>query len=181
MDGSFFGIRRGELMGYTFPKGLKIVTEQGENARFAADFLKDEIFFRSGAVIPVENAAQADREAEAGEGEILLQTDSELEEETFTLTRKGDGIKIQAADKRGFLYGVSWVLRKMYLKDRKTGFSEELTDIKIQPSYRMQWTSLGTGQTEYLPCLDRDRIRALYPGSSDLWFQLDRTSAAPDG
>lgn len=90
MDGSFFGIRRGELMGYTFPKGLKIVTEQGENARFAADFLKDEIFFRSGAVIPVENAAQADREAEAGEGEILLQTDSELEEETFTLTRKGD-------------------------------------------------------------------------------------------
>ncbi len=32
MDGSFFGIRRGELMGYTFPKGLKIVTEQGENA-----------------------------------------------------------------------------------------------------------------------------------------------------
>ena len=48
-------------MGYTFPKGLKIVTEQGENARFAADFLKDEIFFRSGAVIPVENAAQADR------------------------------------------------------------------------------------------------------------------------
>lgn len=108
MDGSFFGIRRGELMGYTFPKGLKIVTEQGENARFAADFLKDEIFFRSGAVIPVENAAQADREAEAGEGEILLQTDSELEEETFTLTRKGDGIKIQAVDKRGFLYGVSW-------------------------------------------------------------------------
>lgn len=123
MDGSFFGIRRGELMGYIFPKELKIVTEQGENARFAADFLKDEIFFRSGAVIPVENAADADREAEAGEGEILLQTDSELEEETFTLTRKGDGIKIQAADKRGFLYGVSWVLRKMYLKDRKTGFS----------------------------------------------------------
>ena len=110
-------------MGYTFPKELKIVTEQGESARFAADFLKDEIFFRSGAVIPVENAAQADREAEAGEGEILLQTDSELEEETFTLTRKGDGIKIQAVDKRGFLYGVSWVLRKMYLKDRKTGFS----------------------------------------------------------
>lgn len=130
-------------MGYTFPKGLKIVTEQGENARFAADFLKDEIFFRSGAVIPVENAAQADREAEAGEGEILLQTDSELEEETFTLTRKGDGIKIQAADKRGFLYGVSWVLRKMYLKDRKTGFSEELTDIKIQPSYRMRGHQLG--------------------------------------
>ena len=90
-------------MGYIFPKELKIVTEQGENARFAADFLKDEIFFRSGAVIPVENAADADREAEAGEGEILLQTDSELEEETFTLTRKGDGIKIQAADKRGFL------------------------------------------------------------------------------
>ena len=163
-------------MGYIFPKELKIVTEQGENARFAADFLKDEIFFRSGAVIPVENAADADREAEAGEGEILLQTDSELEEETFTLTRKGDGIKIQAADKRGFLYGVSWVLRKMYLKDRKTGFSEELTDIKIQPSYRMRGHQLG-----YLPCLDRDRIRALYPGSSDLWFQLDRTSAAPDG
>lgn len=44
-------------MGYIFPKELKIVTEQGENARFAADFLKDEIFFRSGAVIPVENAA----------------------------------------------------------------------------------------------------------------------------
>ena len=56
-------------MGYIFPKELKIVTEQGENARFAADFLKDEIFFRSGAVIPVENAADADREAEAGEGE----------------------------------------------------------------------------------------------------------------
>lgn len=130
-------------MGYIFPKELKIVTEQGENARFAADFLKDEIFFRSGAVIPVENAADADREAEAGEGEILLQTDSELEEETFTLTRKGDGIKIQAADKRGFLYGVSWVLRKMYLKDRKTGFSEELTDIKIQPSYRMRGHQLG--------------------------------------
>lgn len=52
MDGSFFGIRRGELMGYTFPKGLKIVTEQGENARFAADFLKDEIFFRSGQSFP---------------------------------------------------------------------------------------------------------------------------------
>lgn len=130
-------------MGYIFPKELKIVTEQGENARFAADFLKDEIFFRSGAVIPVENAADADREAEAGEGEILLQTDSELEEETFTLTRKGDGIKIQAADKRGFLYGVSWVLRKMYLKDRKTGFSEELTDIKIRPSYRMRGHQLG--------------------------------------
>ena len=48
-------------MGYIFPKELKIVTEQGENARFAADFLKDEIFFRSGAVIPVENAADADR------------------------------------------------------------------------------------------------------------------------
>ena len=31
-------------MGYTFPKELKIVTEQGESARFAADFLKDEIF-----------------------------------------------------------------------------------------------------------------------------------------
>lgn len=91
----------------------------------------------------MENAADADREAEAGEGEILLQTDSELEEETFTLTRKGDGIKIQAADKRGFLYGVSWVLRKMYLKDRKTGFSEELTDIKIQPSYRMRGHQLG--------------------------------------
>ena len=42
-------------MGYIFPKELKIVTEQGENARFAADFLKDEIFFRSGAAIPVEN------------------------------------------------------------------------------------------------------------------------------
>ena len=55
-------------MGYTFPKELKIVTEQGENARFAADFLKDEIFFRSGATIPVENAADADREAEDEEG-----------------------------------------------------------------------------------------------------------------
>ena len=47
-------------MGYIFPKELKIVTEQGENARFAADFLKDEIFFRSGAVIPVDNVADAD-------------------------------------------------------------------------------------------------------------------------
>ena len=109
-------------MGYTFPKELKIVTEQGESARFAADFLKDEIFFRSGAVIPVENAADADRRAEAGQGEILLQTDRELEEETFTLTRKGDGIKIQAADKRGFLYGVSWLPKKNVSERQKNRF-----------------------------------------------------------
>lgn len=70
----------------------------------------------------MENAADADREAEAGEGEILLQTDSELEEETFTLTRKGDGIKIQAADKRGFLYGVSWVLRKVLERQKNRFF-----------------------------------------------------------
>ena len=38
MDGSFFDIRRGELMGYTFPKELKIVTEQGENARLLQIF-----------------------------------------------------------------------------------------------------------------------------------------------
>lgn len=127
-------------MGYTFPKELKIVTEKSEEARFAADFLKDEIFFRCGAVVPVENAAE---ETVLETGEILLKTDESLEKETFVLTRKEDGIQIQAADKRGFLYGVSWILRKMYLKDQKVGFSEELTDIKIQPSYRMRGHQLG--------------------------------------
>lgn len=117
----------------TFSKEYRIVAEKDENALFAANFLKNEIFSKSGIH---ENP-------ETEEKIIYLKTDASLQPEEFSLVREGDAVQIFASDKRGFLYGVSWILRKSCIKPGKLEFSEELKNIRIVPSYKMRGHQLG--------------------------------------
>lgn len=124
---------------YQFPEKIVIMTGKGKDSDIydAALFLKEEIAYRSGVDILMTECGAEECCA------IVLKREDSLKKEEFSLIRSEKEITVSASEKRGFLYGTSWILRHMYLKDGKVGFSEGLKDVRILPSYVMRGHQLG--------------------------------------
>ncbi|RYG65621.1 beta-N-acetylhexosaminidase, partial [bacterium] len=77
------------------------ISVQSALAQNAADWFKATIYTQSGVSLPLSTQS----------GEIALQETTGLAAEAYKLTITGEGIKVEAGDESGFLYGLVTVLQ----------------------------------------------------------------------
>lgn len=124
---------------YVYLEHLGIISGdiQDSDIRDALKFFQEEILLRSGRMVEILF------EEIQGGFNIILKRMQTIAFEEFELIEEKDKIIINANSKRGFLYGVSSLLKQMYLKKETIGILRTLRTGRTIPSYVMRGHQLG--------------------------------------
>lgn len=130
-----------QIDNYLFYKSCAIYLEDVsyEECVFASEFLKEEIEKRDGHII-CNNFIVGENYQDTI---IISLKRGQFPSETFKLNYVKNCIMIEAMDQRGFLYGGSYILRKLYLKNGIIGISSELKNCEIKPDFQLRGHQLG--------------------------------------